>query len=275
MHLNFVPHRKINIRSINDIEHIDFLVFTAHKLYSPFGIGVLIGPKDFFNEVEPDHTGGGTVKIVTMDDIYWKDTPERNEVGTPNVIGAVALAASINFMESIGLQVIEKHELKLVQYLLDGLNQIDNLIIYGQTGADTYKRLGVVSFNIEGIHHSLVAAILSYEYGIGVRNGCFCAHPYVLKLLKIDGERFEKYKAQILNRDKSQVPGMVRVSLGLYNTKKDIHELLNALKNISKGNYCKEYVLNKNYGSYAPLNWNFNYHDFFTLKTELMGANWA
>ncbi|MCX7922283.1 MAG: aminotransferase class V-fold PLP-dependent enzyme [Clostridia bacterium] len=263
-----IPHREINIKSVNDIEHIDFIVFTAHKLYAPFGVGVLIGPRDFFNAAEPDHTGGGTAKIVTLDNVYWGDTPERNEAGTPNVIGAVALATAISFMQRLGMRNIEKHEVKLTQYLINCLKRLKNIKIYGETGDDYYKRLGVVSFNIENMPHGLVAAILSYEYGIGVRSGCFCAHPYVLKLLNIDKIGFEKYKNQVLNRDKSQVPGMVRVSLGLYNTIADIDRLLNALDNIVEGNYFGTYMLNRKDGSYAPKNCDFNECDFFTFGNE-------
>jgi len=261
------PHRQINIKSVKDVEHIDFIAFTAHKLYAPFGIGVLIGPKDFFNSTEPDHVGGGTVKVVTQDEVYWDETPERNEAGTPNVIGAVALATSINFIQNIGFNEIEKHEQELTKHLLVGLKCIKNVKIYGYSNADFDKRLGVVSFNVENVHHALVAAILSYEYGIGVRNGCFCAHPYVLKLLNVNKTEFEKYKDQIINGDKSQIPGMVRISLGLYNTIKDIDRLLYALDNIVKGTYSNEYVLDKKKGNYTPISWDAKYYDLFSLKS--------
>lgn len=260
------PHRKINIKSVKDIEHIDFIAFTAHKLYAPFGIGVLIGPKDFFNNNEPDQVGGGTVKIVTQNNVYWNETPERNEAGTPNVIGAVALAISINFMRKLGFKKIEKHELELTKHLIDGLKCIENIKIYGHLEADLNKRLCVISINVKNTNHALVSAILSYEYGIGVRSGCFCAHPYVLKLLNIDEKHFLKYKRQILNEDKSLVPGLVRISLGLYNTVGDIDRLLNALRNISEGRFSKKYFFDKKTGNYIPENWKPNCHDFFDFQ---------
>jgi selenocysteine lyase/cysteine desulfurase len=118
---------------------------------------------------------------------------------------------------------------------------------------------------VGNIHHAKVAAILSYEYGIGVRNGCFCAHPFVLDLLNVQEAEFEKYKKQILNEDKSEVPGMVRISFGLYNTAEEIDRLLGALNNIAKLNYSKEYISNKEHGSYSPSNWKVNCHDYFNF----------
>ncbi len=259
------PHRQIDISKV--AEQIDFIAFTAHKLYAPFGTGVLIGPKKFFNSVEPDHVGGGTVKVVTQNEVYLDQTPERNEAGTQNVFGAVALATSIDFIQNLGFDQIEKHENDLIQYLFAGLSNIQDIKIYGHTEADINKRLGVVSFNLKNIHHSLVSAILSYEYGIGVRNGCFCAHPYVLKLLNINLNEFEKYKSQLLNNDKSQVPGLVRVSFGLYNTVEDVDRLIFALNNISKGKYFRDYVFDSKHGSYVPANWMYKNNYLFDLRS--------
>jgi len=246
------PHKKIDIKSNDDLEHIDFLVFTAHKIYAPFGTGVLIGPREFFNVNDPNIVGGGTVKIVTDTKVYWDETPEKNEAGTPNIIGAVALASSVKFMNNIGMHKIEKHESTLTEYLVKGLSKLDKIEIYGQSIYECNKRLGVVSFNMKGIHHSMLASILSYEYGIGVRNGCFCAHPYVLRLLNINEDEVEKHIKNVLAEDKSQLPGLVRVSLGIYNTKSDIDRLLTALDNISRGNYNKDYILDKKHGAYKP-----------------------
>ncbi len=257
------PHRRIDISK--EAGHIDFVAFTAHKLYAPFGTGVLIGPREFFNSVEPDHVGGGTVKVVTQNSVYWDETPEKNEAGTPNVFGAVALATSIDFIQNLGFDEIKQHEHNLTRYLLKGLKNIRDIKIYGHTEADTNIRLGVVSFNLKNISHSLVAAILSYEYGIGVRSGCFCAHPYVLKLLNINLNEFEKYKAQIINNDKSQVPGLVRVSFGLYNTVEDVDRLIYALNNISNGKYFRDYVFDNKFGGYVPANWKYKNNCIFNL----------
>jgi selenocysteine lyase/cysteine desulfurase len=248
-----------------DMEHIDFLVFTAHKLFAPFGTGVLVGPKEFFEHAEPDHVGGGTVKMVTSEEVYWDEAPERNEAGTPNIMGAVALAVSIKNIEAIGYDRIEKHEMELTQYLMEGLKEIPHIDICGGTSFRMENRLGVVSFNVENMHHSVVSAILSYEYGIGVRNGCFCAHPYVLRLLNVDRDRVDNYKNDILNGDKSNVPGLVRVSIGLQNNFEDIDRLLMALKNITRGIYSDCYVVDKRTGNYTPKDWKLNFKDYFNF----------
>lgn len=247
-----IPHRQIDIRPNTHLEHIDFIVFSAHKIYSPFGIGVLIGPKRFFNTASPYQVGGGTVKIVTENSVVWSETPERQEAGTPNTIGAVALASALEGMKKIGWEQIEQRERSLTQRCLDGLRNIPGLSIYGSEQPDMEKRLGVIGFNITGIPHSLLAAILSYEYGIGVRNGCFCAHPYVLKLLDVDRSASARYKRKILKGDKSSIPGMVRVSFGLYNTLEEVDRLIFALNQIAAGkDHRNEYVVRRSTGVYA------------------------
>lgn len=171
----------------------------------------------------------------------------------------------MSLMRNIGFNEIEKHEFELTDYLLEGLKSINNITIYGHKEADLNKRLGVVSFNIENISHTLLSTILSYEYGIGVRNGCFCAHPYVLKLLKVDKTEFVEYKKRILSGDKSQVPGLVRISMGMYNTISEIDRLLNALENILKGKYSRSYIFDKKNGIYVHRKWLINPHDYFNV----------
>jgi cysteine desulfurase / selenocysteine lyase len=112
--------------------------------------------------------------------------------------------------------------------------------------------LGVISFQLDGIHHAKVAAILAFEHGIGVRDGCFCAHPYILHLLQVNGEAYERFKQQVLNQDRSEVPGLVRVSFGCYNTHEEVDYLLQALGCILRGEYHQDYVLDKMSGSYYP-----------------------
>lgn len=260
-----VPHRKIDIKNNSQDDHIDFIVFTSHKLYSPFGIGVLIGPKDFFENAIPDIVGGGVVKVVTQKEVYWGDTPERHEAGTPNIIGAIALGVAIKEIQKIGYHTIQAHEKELASYLVKELNNIDYLHIYGDDNFNFENRLGVVSFNIKDIPHGLAAAILSYEYGIGVRNGCFCAHPYVLNLLGVDDKEFQIYKDQILSGDKSDVPGLIRVSLGLYNIIEDIDRLILALRNIALGNYYDNYILDKGTGNYRPKGFNYQIDKIFSF----------
>jgi len=257
-----VAHRLMEVKPDHDPEHIDFLVFSAHKMYAPFGTGVLIGPKSVFHEGDPEHVGGGTVELVTRDEVEWTGLPNKEEVGSPNVVGAVALALAIKTLEEIGMDVIAEHEKELTSYAIGKLKSIEDVVIYG---GDIYddSRLGVIAFNLNGVHHALVSTILSYESGIGVRHGCFCAHPYIKSLLGITEEQSTKLKEEIKRTYKANLPGTVRISFGFYNTKEDVDLLIEALEKISKGEYKGKYRLDPKLGEYLPENFSFNYHQYF------------
>ena len=144
------PHRKIDMLPVEDPAHIDFLTISAHKLYAPFGTGALIGLTETFEEGVPDLTGGGTVEIVTLDDVIWTVPPERDEAGSPNTIGAVALAAAILQLESVGMDAVADHEAQLTAYALEYLNQIEGISIYGDDNPDrASERLGVIPFTLQ------------------------------------------------------------------------------------------------------------------------------
>ena len=180
------PHRRIDVKSEDDPEHLDYVVLSAHKMYAPFGTGALVGRSDTFLQGAPEHQGGGTVEIVTPTDVYWAGLPDREEAGSPNVVGAVAMAVAAQALMDHGMDDIARHERALTAYALDRLQAIPGLTIYGAgvpVGVD--DRVGVIAFNLESVPHALVAAILGYEGGIGVRNGCFCAQSYVAHLLGI------------------------------------------------------------------------------------------
>ncbi len=246
------PHRVINMRTLNDPEHLDYVAFSAHKMYAPFGTGALVGRRDTFEKGEPDYSGGGTINFVTKNSIDWADPPERDEAGSPNVIGAVALTSAIKQLQDIGMENVANHEAELTSYFLQNLQKILQITIYGCADpAQVQNRTGVVTFNIDKIPHALVAAILGYEHGIAVRSGCFCAHPYVLELLQISAKRIAKIKEEIANHNKTAMPGMVRVSFGLYNTKKEVSVLLDALNKIAAGDYAN-YIQDMPSGEYTP-----------------------
>ncbi len=258
------PHRPIDIRPKDDPTHIDYLSFSAHKMYAPYGIGVLIGDKSLFQIGTPDDVGGGTADIVDLESAYWKDLPEREEAGTPDIIGVVALATAIKLIQKIGFESIIEHESSLTAYALTELNKLPEIIIYGDRDPQNAKdRLGVISFNVRGMHHALVSAILSYEGGIGVRNGCFCAHPYVKCLLGVSQEEAKRIEEMIINRDRSLVPGAVRISFGIYNTKEEIDHLIKVLKIIIEKKYEGKYILNRERGEYHPEGFQFNFSQFF------------
>jgi cysteine desulfurase/selenocysteine lyase len=259
-------HRPIDVKPNNDPGHIDYLAFSAHKMYAPYGIGVLVTQKNIFKVGSPEYVGGGTVDIVSLESAYWKDLPEREEAGTPDIVGVVALAKAITMLQEIGFDTIIDHETALTAYALKRLAEIPEVVIYGDTNAESARdRLGVIALNIRGMSHALVAAILSYEGGIGVRNGCFCAHPYVKQLLGVDEEESREVEAQIIARDRSRLPGMVRISFGLYNTEEEIDQLIDMLKTIAKKQYKGEYILDKERGEYHPKGFSYDFQKYFSL----------
>ncbi len=258
--------RPVKMLDLDNPERIDYLVFSAHKMYAPFGVGVIIGPQKTFLQGEPDLVGGGTVDLVTLDDIQWTDIPNREEAGTPNLIGVVALVEAIKALESIGWDFIISHNRQLTKKLLDELSRLDKINIYGgSTSCNDSDRVGVVSFNVKDMPHSLLAAVLGYEWGIGVRNGCFCAHLYVAKLLGIDDKLLQDISSRIKRDDHSNIPGMVRVSFGIYNTFEEIDYFINALENILKNGPQTKYILESQTGRYMPKGFNLDFDQYFSI----------
>ncbi len=245
-----VPHRPVGVRPGDDPEHLDYLAFSAHKMYAPFGTGVLIGPRDAFRSGEPRLVGGGTVSIVDVERVAYAAPPEREEAGTPCIVGAVALAAAIREYGAIGWEAIVAHEVELARTALAGLAAIPGVRLYGDAEPGP-GRLAVIAFNVAGLPHALVSAVLSDEWGIGTRSGCFCAHPYVKALLGIGDAASRDLEARIVAGDHSDVPGMVRASFGLTNTPDDARRLVEAVGEIAAGHVREGYVLDPSHGEYA------------------------
>ena len=259
-----VPHRKVDMKPNDPELMIDFLVFSAHKMYAPFGVGVLVGDKKTFEAGDPDTVGGGMVDIVTLEEAYWSDLPEKEEAGTPDIVGVVALAKAITLFEMLGWEAIIHHEAELTAYALEKLSEIAEVQIYGDTDpANAADRLGVISFNVGDVPHALTAAILSYEGAIGVRSGCFCAHTYVKNLLHVTQEQAIQLEAEILSRNRTHLPGAVRASFGLYNTTDEIDVLVDSIKKIASGHFHKDYVINPEKGEYAPRNFRLDFENYF------------
>ncbi len=257
------PHLPINMQGDDAESSIDFLFISGHKMYAPFGGGALIGPKDFFGESEPSLRGGGAVLVVNPDEVDWAEAPERDEAGSPNVLGAITLAAAMRELQKIGFDELEKSEIELAKRFITGLKKIDGSVIYGlENDEDMHRRLGVVAFNLGDIPHGLVAAVLAHEAGIGVRNGCFCAHPFMLQLMNVPEEVALDFRERILNGDRSGIPGTVRVSFGLYNTEQEVDKLLDTLKMISEGRQALTYTEEKSTGRFIPDNGEENYASF-------------
>ncbi len=205
----------------------DFLAWSGHKMYAPFGTGVLVGPRDAFSQGDPFLAGGGAVDLVDLDEVIWTDPPEREEAGSPNVIGAVALHTAIDQLGLIGWEAIGAHEAELAAGLRGGLAAIEGVRLLGPT-LDT-PTLAVATFVVDGMSHALVAARLSAEFGIGVRHGCFCAHPYLVRLLGLSGEEIARYHDDIHRGDRTRIPGAVRASAGLSTRGADVDRFLEAM----------------------------------------------
>jgi selenocysteine lyase/cysteine desulfurase len=264
------PHRQVDMRPDDDPEHIDFVVLSAHKMYAPFGTGALIGPKSIFLQGDPEYSGGGTVDVVTLDEVHWAGTPDRDEAGSPNVVGALAMAVAAQVLMSVGMETITKHEEELISYGLERLGAVPGIKIYGETDPRRAgEKVGVIPFNLEGISHFLVAAILGYEAGIGVRSGCFCAHPYVVHLLDLDEEQSATWRTQLLAGDKSNMPGMVRASFGCYSSTDDIDRLVDMLERVERKEYQGDYKMDISSGEFLPVGYTEPLASYLPLATEI------
>ncbi len=221
------PHRPLPLAA-------DFVAFSGHKIYAPFGAGALIGPRTAFEDGDPFLAGGGAVDLVDLEEVVWTAPPEREEAGSPNVVGAVALHAALDAIAGIGWPAIIEHERALSRRLRSGLAAIDGVRLLGPdpTGPDT---LAQATFVVDGMDHALVAARLSAEHAIAVRHGCFCAHPYIVRLLGLGPEDVAAYRARVRRGDHSAMPGAVRASAGLGTSPADIDALLAAVGELAAG----------------------------------------
>jgi len=229
------PHHRIDIRPAGDPGHLDFVSLSGHKMYAPYGAGVLVAPRDFFSGA-PEVMGGGAISIVTWDDTVWADLPDREEAGSPNVIGAVALGVAIETLLELGFDEMLRHEVELGSDLHTRLARIPGVGVLGEAGpATAAPRLGLASFVVEGLHHGLVAAALSHEWGIAVRNGCFCANPYVFHLLHMNRQAVEAVEGEVTSGHRTALPGAVRASLAPYNTSEELDRFTEAVTHIARG----------------------------------------
>ena len=222
-----VAHKEVDMKGKDPSEQIDFLVFSAHKIYAPFGSGVIVGLIKYLDVKEPFVKGGGCVDYVFDDNVIWSEPPSLHEAGSPNFIGAMAMVRALEELKKIGFENIYNHERKIKDYLIEEMKKIDNVTIYGDT-ENTEDRLGVISFNIKNKDCYKVADIFAKESAVSLRAGKFCAHPYVARLLKVSNSYGEYEK----NLDDADF-GMVRLSIGLYNTMEEAKIFIDELKRIA------------------------------------------
>ena len=207
---------------------LDVMVFSGHKLYAPGSPGVAVARRALLESIEPDEVGGGMVDDVQRSDYQVTARfPDREEAGTPNILGAVQLGAALNILQRADMTRVHAAEQQQLRRLLAGLSALPGARVYGDLDLQRTPRLGTVAFNLEGLEHGLVAAVLNDYFNVAVRNGCFCAHPYVRELLKpelwtLDIDPDAGDAAALLE----PWQGMVRASLGLYTGDEDIEALL-------------------------------------------------
>jgi selenocysteine lyase/cysteine desulfurase len=234
----------------------DFVAFSGHKLYAPFGAGALIGPRDTFESGDPFLAGGGAVDLVDLDEVIWTEPPEREEAGSPNVVGAVAFGTAMDELERIGWDALGAHEAALCTQLQEGLRAIPGVHVLGppfDDAAGGRDRLAVAAFTVDGMHHALVAARLSAEFGVGVRHGCFCAHPYLIRLLGVGSAGLDEARAAVRRGDRSGIPGAVRASCGLGTSSEDVAAFLDALRALASGTPAPvTYLQDRVTGDYWP-----------------------
>jgi len=238
-------HVPLSMGGSSPDERIDVLCLSGHKIYAPGSPGVIVAREDLFAGLEPQEVGGGIVEFVDTERyVVTDDLPEREETGTPNLPGAFLLAATLYVLGRIGMDLVAEDERELTQYALTHFEAIEGLHIYGSHRLEVAERIGVITFNLDGLPHGLVTAILNDYYGIAVRNECFCAQPFVRQLLGISDDRGvapasctdtcgpEDASAAGDGAPPREQPGMVRISFGLYNTKDDVDRAARALREI-------------------------------------------
>lgn len=240
------PHRRIEKAAWG----VDALALSGHKLYAPFGTGALVVNAALVAEAEPLLAGGGAVDFVADDDVLWTRPPYRHEAGTPNVIGAVALGAACAALGEVGMDAVADHERHLVARLDDALAGIPRLRRYRQWPEG--DRLAVAAFNIDGMDHGLVAAVLANEYAIGVRDGCFCAHPYMTRLLEVDAAGIAVARDMLRRGEKLLVPGAVRASFGIGSNEADVDALADALRRLATDGPAFDYAADLSACAFQP-----------------------
>ena len=213
-----VPHRRVDIAALG----IDYLAFSGHKTYAPFGAGVLVGRSDWLDAGAPYLLGGGAVVSVSLDATQWRTGPARHEAGSPNVIGVAALARALQRLDALDPVAWVAHENRLRARLVSGLEALPGVATY-RIFPDLHDAVGVVSFSVAGLDSRLVAVVLSAEWGIGVRDGKFCAHP-LLERLGVTGSA-------------------LRASIGVGSRQADVDALLIALDSILSDGPRGEYEL--------------------------------
>jgi cysteine desulfurase/selenocysteine lyase len=223
------PHRPIDLGASG----VDALALSAHKLYAPFGLGLLALPRWVLDRIPVD-PGGGSIDMLGEGTVVWSPPSTRHQTGTWNAAGIVGLGASCRTILDIGWDVLLDHEAILVQYAADRLGGIPGVRLHVPPVRYVVDdRIGTFPFSVEGYHHALVASILEHEFGIEVRSGTICNHRLVRRWFGIDDDEQRRIEALIEKGNRLASYGIVRASLGIQNVTDDIDALADALEAIT------------------------------------------
>jgi len=195
-----LQHFKVDVQALG----CDFMAFSGHKIFGPTGVGILYGKEELLNTLPPYQGGGDMIKTVTFEKTTYNDLPHKFEAGTPNIVGGIALGTAFEWLSELDIEAIQNYEKDLLNYATTELKKIDNVTIYGQTK----NKSSVISFLIDGLHPYDIGTLLNQQ-GVAVRTGHHCTQPIM---------------------DFYGIPGTIRASFSLYNTKKEVDIFINALK---------------------------------------------
>lgn len=196
------PHTKVDVQALD----ADFFVFSGHKVYAPTGIGVLYGKEEWLEKMQPYHGGGEMIQTVRFEKTTYNELPYKFEAGTPDYVGAIALGKALEFVQQIGIENIARHERMLTQYTLERFAEIENMRIIGKPDGSA------VSFLVGDIHPADLGTLLD-RLGIAIRTGHHCAQPLI---------------------DHLGIPGTVRASFALYNTREEVDTLVEGIKRVAR-----------------------------------------
>ena len=221
----YVQHHKLDMQELG----IDFLAASGHKFYAPYGGGFLIGPKKFFDNFLSYEIGGGNLPYITKTGEFLRYYNQlAHDPGTPNAIGAIAMAEAFKKLDEIGLENVEKHEKSLTKRAFDYLKTNPKIELY--VSEDHLNT--VLPFNIKGREPREVADELNTRFGVGLRAGSFCVYNVIRHLLKIDDE--SEIIKKVKNKEENAVPGFLRASFALCNTEEDVDRFIEAIKELTK-----------------------------------------
>jgi cysteine desulfurase / selenocysteine lyase len=246
-----IPHEKVDMRPASDPAHLDFCAFSGHKMYAPYGVGVLVGPKQFFDAQPPYHVGGGNLPYITRDLVMKRYLTERaHDPGTPNAMGPIALAKAMDVLDDVGRDRISDYEHDVVHHAYQRLAGVPGLRMYVRS-----KLLGhVIPFDLEGFDSRLVATVLAHEHGIGVRAGAFCTYEYIRKLKGISDEEDQRIAAEVDRGVIRNIPHVTRASFSICNPHSDGESLATALEVMTErqaGFYHARYVQDETIGTWT------------------------